>query len=142
MATPLNRLEFKQRYPGIHQGLFIVFAEKRLPKGQDELNLGRVLSDELCQVPADDRPGAVAQAISRLVSSYQAVTLTHPEILFTPSFHLDVVGILLSQCRNRKICIAWPGTLLDGKLFYAMPEYPEYYECDPRSLQDTYIIVD
>ena len=142
MATPLKRLEFKQRYPAIRQGLFIAMSEKCLPKGQDEVNLGRALSDAMCDIQKEDRPGIVAQAISRLVGPYPAVTLTHPEILFTPSFHLDVVGILLNQCRNRKICIAWPGTMLDGKLFYATPDSPEYYECDPRSLQDTYIIID
>ena len=142
MATPLKRLEFKQRYPGIRQGLFIALSEKRLPKGQDEVNLGRALSDAMCDIPKEDRPGMVVQAISRLVGPYPAVTLTHPEILFTPSFHLDVVGVLLNQCRNRKICVTWPGTMLDGKLFYATPERPEYYECDPRSLQDTYIIIE
>jgi hypothetical protein len=67
---------------------------------------------------------------------------THVEILFTPSLEQDPVGLLLALCRNRKICIAWPGTMLDGKLFYATPDSPEYYECDPRALQDTYIIID
>lgn len=142
MATQLKRLEFKQRYPGIQQGLFIALTEKRLPRGQEELNLGQALSDALCQIPKEDRPGMLVQTISKLVDPYPAVTLTHLEILFTPSFHLDVVGILLNQCRNRKICVSWPGTMLDGKLFYATPERPEYYECNPRSLQDTYIIID
>ncbi len=36
MATMLGRIEFKQNYPGIRQGLFIVMTEKRLPKGQDQ----------------------------------------------------------------------------------------------------------
>ena len=39
MATLLKRLEFKQRYPAIHQGLFIAPTEKRLPKGQDDINM-------------------------------------------------------------------------------------------------------
>jgi len=26
--------------------------------------------------------------------------------------------------------------------YYATPEDPEYYECDPRPLQDTYIITE
>ena len=142
MATVLKRLEFKQRYPDFRQGLFIVSEEKRLPKAQDVLNLGRALSDELCRLPREDRPAVVAQTVSRLVSPFPAVTLTHLEILFTPGFDLDVVGLLLSQCRNRKICIAWPGTVMDGRLFYASPDRPEYYECDPQSLQDTYMILD
>lgn len=142
MAALLKRLEFKQRYPDIRQGLFITLNEKRMPKGQDELNLGKALSDALCQIPEESRPEMVVQTISKLISPYQAVTLTHLEILFTPTFHLDVVGIILSQCRNRKLCITWPGTMLDGKLFYTTPECPEYYECNLQALQDTYVITD
>lgn len=142
MATQLKRLEFKQRYSGMQQGLFIVLNAKRLPKEQAEINLGRVVSEALVDTPARDRPAMLPQVLSHTVTAHSAVTLTHPEILFSPGFHLDVIGTLLALCRNRKICVAWPGTMLDGKLFYATPDSPEYYECDPRALQDTYIIID
>lgn len=142
MATQLKRLEFKQRYPGMQQGLFVVLSAKRLPKDQAEVNLGRILSAALVEIPAEDRPAMLPQVLGDTVAPYTAVTLTHPEILFSPGFHLDVIGTLLALCRNRKMCIAWPGTMLDGKLFYATPDSPEYYECDPRALQDTYIIID
>lgn len=142
MATQLKRIEFKQRYPAFHQGLFIVLNSKRLPKDQADVNIGRVVSTALVEIPAEDRPAMVSQVLGDTVASYTAVTLTHPEILFSPDFHLDVIGTLLTLCRNRKMCITWPGTMLDGKLFYATPNSPEYYECDPRALQDTYIIID
>ncbi len=142
MATQLKRLEFKQRYPSMQQGLFVVLSAKRLPKDRAEVNLGRAVSVALAEIPAEDRPAMVPHVLGDTVAPYSAVTLTHPEILFSPSFHLDVIGALLALCRNRKMCIAWPGTLLDGKLFYATPDSPEYYECDPRALQDTYIIID
>lgn len=137
MATQLKRIEFKQRYPAFHQGLFIVLNSKRLPKDQAEVNIGRVVSTALAEIPAEDRPAMVSQVLGDTVASYTAVTLTHPEILFSPDFHLDVIGTLLTLCRNRKMCITWPGTMLDGKLFYATPDSPEYYECDPRALQDS-----
>ncbi|MBE5774054.1 MAG: BREX-3 system P-loop-containing protein BrxF [Clostridiales bacterium] len=140
MATLLRRLEFKQRYPEIRQGLFIVPSEKRLPKGQEDINIGRVLSAALSDVTENDRADAVSPLIADAVSRFTAMTLTHIEILFTPELHLDVVGTLLALCRNRKICIVWPGVMDGGKLYYAKPEDPEYYECDPRPLQDTYII--
>lgn len=142
MATQLKRIEFKQRYPSIQQGLFIVLNVKRLPKDQAEVNLGMVLSNALCEIPVQDRLAMIPHVLDDAVATITAVTLTHLEILFSPNFHLDVIGTLLTLCRNRKICIAWPGTMLDGKLFYATPDSPEYYECDPRVLQDTYMIVD
>ena len=116
--------------------------EKRLPKGQDDINIGRLLSAALVEMSEGERADAITSLIASAVSQCAAMTLTHIEILFTPELRLDVVGTLLSLCRNRKICIAWPGAIRAGKLFYATPEDPEYYECDPRSLQDTYIISD
>ena len=142
MATLLKRLEFKQRYPAIRQGLFIVPTEKRLPKGQDEINIGRLLSVAMVEMSGSERADAVTSLITSAVSHCVAVTLTRIEILFSSELHLDVVGALLALCRNRKICIVWPGTTEGGKLYYATPEDPEYYECDPRPLQDTYIIIE
>ena len=142
MATYLKRLEFKQRFSTIKQGLFIVSIEKRLPKGQEEVNLGKTLSDALCHLPEQKRASALPELIGEAVSRFSSVSLTHLEILFTPGFHLDVVGTLLAMCRNRKICIAWPGSIEDEKLIYATPNSPEYYECNPRPLQDTYIITE
>lgn len=43
MATTLKRLDFRQHYADYGQGLFIVSAEKRLPKDQATLNVGQNL---------------------------------------------------------------------------------------------------
>lgn len=142
MAANLKRLEFKQRYPAVRQGLFIVSTDIRLPKGQAEVNIGKALSDALCKLPEPARASSVVGLLSGIVEEHSAVTLTHLEILFTPGFHQDVIGVLLSQCRNRKICIAWPGTIDGEMLYYASPNCPEYYECNTRPLQDTYIIAE
>ena len=142
MATYLNRLEFRVRYPAIRQGLFIFSDGKRLPKEQQEVNLGRFLSNALCRESSESRPGMVIPLAEQAVSDYYAVTLTHVEILFTPDLETDTVRMLLSLCRNKKICIVWPGTIQSGRLIYADPGFPEYYECSPATLQDTYIISD
>lgn len=79
MATLLKLLEFKQRYPQIWQGLFIALNGKQAPKGQDELNLGKSLSNAMWQIPKEERPEMAAKTIAELISPYQAVTLTHYE---------------------------------------------------------------
>lgn len=142
MATSMKRLEFRQRFPLLRQGLFIFLNEKRLPKDQPEVNLGKVLSNALCDIPVQERPVRVPLMLAGAVEAHSSLTITRPEILFTPGFKLNVVPALLSLCRNRKISLFWPGAMLDGKLFYATPDSPEYYECDPRAMQDTYIIID
>ena len=142
MATRMERLEFKQRYGGYRQGLFILNNEKRFPKGQAIINLGKEVSAKLSIIPKEQREDAISQVLEEIVQPYQAISLAHLDVLFTEYLHLDVVRALLSLCRNRKICIVWPGKVLDGLFIYASPDRPEYYECDPTSLQDTYIIAE
>ena len=43
MVTLLTRLDFKQHYADYHQGLFILLNEKKLPKDQPILNIGKLV---------------------------------------------------------------------------------------------------
>ena len=140
MATSIKRIEFKKNYPEYSQGLFIVQEEKRLPRGQDEINVGQRLSEELLTIPREERKANVLSLLSAMVAPYMVVTLSHIDILFTPYLQLDVLGTLVSLCRNRKICIAWPGGIYWNKVHYAEPNEPEYYEGDLNRFQDTYVI--
>lgn len=140
MSTVLKRLEFKQRYPAIRQGLFVLLSERRLPKGQEVINLGKLLSAALADVLPAERADTAVPLIAGAVERHSAMSLTHIEILFTPELHLDVIGTLLSLCRNRRICIVWPGTVAGAKLYYASPGNAEFYAIDTSLLQDTYII--
>ncbi len=140
MAAHISRMEFKQQYNRYHQGLFITFSEKRFPKDQHVINLGLDLSQALSEYPVAERAAKVGPALAALVQPFSEVSLSHIELLFTDYLHLDVVRALLALCRNRKICVFWPGREDASKLVYASPEIPEYYECDPSVLQDTYII--
>ncbi len=142
MATQLSRRDFRRHFSDYSQGLFIVAEPRFLPKEQPEVNIGKKLSEKLAETAPEDRNIRVFPCLSEAVEREKVMIATHIEIMFTPSLELDPVGMLLALCRNRKICVAWPGTMLDGKLFYATPDSPEYYECDPRALQETYIIID
>ena len=140
MATLISRLEFRQRYDTYRQGLFIVRDEMRLPKEQKEINAGQDLSELLMKYPVEERRQQVQSVLDAMVSDYMAVTLLRIDILFTPYLELDVIGALSSLCRNRKICIVWPGRIENGKAYYAEPGVPEYCETDLSSYQETYII--
>ena len=142
MGTIMSRMDFKQNYVKYHQGMFIVLNSKRLPKEQPEINVGQVLSDALYQVPKEQRKLKVVEALEKAMQHYGIITLTCIDVLFTDYLEIDVVRSILSLCRNRKICCLWPGQWHDGKLLYATPAFPEYYECDTKALNDLYIIVD
>ena len=142
MGIIMSRMDFKQSYSGYKQGLFIAMNPKRLPKDQPEINIGQAVSDALCQAPREQRKLKVTDVLENALQHHDMVTITHIEVLFTDYLEIDIVRSVLNLCRNRKICCLWPGQWHEGKLIYATPEYPEYYECDIKALNDLYIIVD
>lgn len=142
MGTVLNRLEFKQNYAKYQQGLFIILNPKRLPKDQPEVNVGQKLSEKLCDIEKISRRQIAPNLLENVIKGSNVITLTHIEVLFTDYLEMDVVRTFLSFCRNRRICCLWPGQWSNGKLIYANPKYPEYYECDTKELSDLYIIIE
>ena len=142
VATKLSRLEFRQSYPRYSQGLFILTAGRRLPKDQPELNIGRIVSATLADVAREQWPGKISGIVLDAVREYRSVSLTHIEVLFTPTLRVNAVLMLLSLCRNRKLCLLWPGTMQSDSLVYGTPDIPEFYECDLKNLRDTYIVTE
>ena len=140
MATLLSRLEFKQRYNEYSRGLFISLDEKKIPKDQLIVNLGKRMSEELMRFSVNERKEKAGYVLEEIAAPYKGLTLVCIEVLFTPYLSLDVIGVLTSLCRNRKICVVWPGKIEDGKAYYAEPDIPEYYECDLSRFQETFII--
>ena len=106
------------------------------------MNIGKRLSEKLAEATPEDRMIQVFPCLSEAVEQEKVMIATHVEILFTPSLEQDPVGLLLALCRNRKICIAWPGTCWMESCSTPRRTALKYYECDPRALQDTYIIID
>lgn len=140
MGTRLNRNEFKIQYPVISQGLFIFEKEKQVPIDQPVINLGQELSEKLLQIEIKERSNTAFDFLLEILEKHRLVTLTHIEILFTPSLRMNPVATLLSLCRNRKICFVWPGEIKGEQLVYEHPGCPEYYAQNYRAFIDTYII--
>ena len=108
MGAKIGRSDFRRQYPAVYQGLFVFSGAKRLPKDQPIINLGYELSERLMGIPSDRRCFEIDNCLRSIVETYIEVTLSHIEILFTPSLKLDAIGVLLSLCRNRKIRLLWP----------------------------------
>jgi len=140
VGTRIKRTDFKRQYALTKQGLFIFEKEKHIPKEQQVLNVGQELSKLLLDSGQNNLRDIAPEMIRKLLEPYREVTLSHIEILFSPSLALDPVAVLLTLCRNRKISFGWPGRIQGEKLFYEEPASPEYYEMNYRGFIDTYII--
>lgn len=52
------------------------------------------------------------------------------DVLFNPEYKIDVLKILIRNCKVKPFSVIWPGTLQDGKLIYAGIDYKDYKEYD------------
>ena len=142
MGTRISRLEFRRMFAAIHQGLFIFESERRIPKELPVIHLGQRVSDRLCAMNADERRFQIDSVLREIIAADAAVHLTHIEVLFAPTLGINALGALLALCRNKKICLAWPGKVEDGRLIYGEPSQPDYYIADYSNMIDTYIITE
>ena len=142
MGIRLQRRDFRAQYGNCTQGLFIFQNPKRIPKDQPTINIGQELSAALTRISPDDRSLRASVCLTDIASKYPAATLEHIEVLFTPSLRLDALNAILATCRNRKLCVTWPGIIQGNNLTYATPDSPEYYQADIARYTDTYLITD
>lgn len=142
MGTKISRSDFRRQYPTVYQGLFVFGNIKRLPKDTPVINIGKELSEYLLDISLDARSEVVSDFLQHIVEPHKVVSFIHAEILFTPSLRIDPIRTLLVLCRNKKICLFWPGRISGESLTYADPSSPEYYEVDYTDCIDTYVIAD
>lgn len=91
------------------------------------LNLNLELSSRLLEYSIKQRPLKVAELMSDLIESLPSpVLLDKLDILFDPLLQTDPLALLQSLSRTKTIIAFWNGNLIDNKLYYAEPRYPEY----------------
>lgn len=142
MGAQITRHEFRRIFAGIQQGLFIFESERRIPKDLPVLHMGQLVSDRLCAMRAEDRRYQIDSVLRNIIADHATVHMTHIEVLFAPTLGIDALGALLSLCRNKKICLSWPGIVQDGRLIYGEPSQPDYYSTDFSGMMDTYVITE
>lgn len=81
MGVKISRIDFRRQYLAVYQGLFVFSNAKHMPKNQPEVNLGYELSRRLLEINVQQRIFGLADCLRAIVAAYNAVTITHIEIL-------------------------------------------------------------
>ena len=48
------------------------------------------------------------------------------DVMFNPSYRVDVLKLLTSAYKQTPFDLIWPGSFADGKLLYSESQYPDY----------------
>ena len=131
-AALYNRLVLVVGPAGSGKTTELLEVKKRT--GVPRLNVNLELSRRMLELTERQRPIQVQQMLRDLLmeANSEVVLLDNIELLFDVSLMQDPFRLLQGLSRAKTLAVAWPGTLLSGRLLYASPGHPEYKEYQPE----------
>ncbi|NMA94941.1 MAG: BREX-3 system P-loop-containing protein BrxF [Clostridiales bacterium] len=92
------------------------------------ISLGAMLSHKLLQYDRDLRKKHVIEELDGIfcILDSQRLLIDDIDILFNPTYDIDILGYFVKLGRNRRIIVNWPGEYSSGYLIYALPGYEDY----------------
>lgn len=95
------------------------------------LNINELLSKNLIKYEQGKRSMFITDEFNKIIDSFQSpILLKNFEILFDPTFQIDVIKLFIMANRKKAITVLWCGTYKNGKLRFAEPGYEDYKSYD------------
>ena len=105
----------------------IVFCTDHIPIAYEQYSLGIPLAKAIIKVGEKNRQFKLKEYLEEIIMSLPTdVVLTDIDILFNPSYKIDVLKLLIVICKAKSFSVFWPGVVSDGKLTYAEDGYKDY----------------
>lgn len=99
----------------------------RCLKGYKTLSLNTILSKRLLSLKEEKYYLYVIDEVNEIIQEEEGpLLITDFEILFDPSYKIDVLRLFIALNRRRKIAALWPGRYENNQLKFAEPEYEDY----------------
>lgn len=104
----------------------IIFKLKEV--GYITLNINRLVSEKLIELPVLDRPKMSMNVFQEIITKAKSpVYITDFEMLFDPSYKFDVLKSFCETARIQNIVVQWCGTYDINNLYYSEPQYSDYH---------------
>lgn len=106
-----------------------VFIRTIHEDGELVYSLNRPLADELIKLKPFQRTMQMQQCFNRVLESLpDNPVLKDIDVMFNPSYKIDVLKILINAYKTKPFKLIWPGTRKDNMLVYSEPDLPDYRE--------------
>jgi len=97
----------------------------------EAVSLNVPLAEQLARIEPDARSRRLEGClVDCLAGQPDDVVIGNFDILFNPTYQVDVVALLVSAYRRYRFDVLWPGTLVGNELVYAEEGYPDYRTYD------------
>lgn len=135
-TTALREIRDRTHAPFINASLELSRRMLELTESQRGRRLAQLLGDVVDAAEAEREEAAPGPP------SGPMVLLDNIELVFDPAFQQDPLKLLQGPSRHRVIVAAWPGTVAEGRLTYAVPGHPEHRSYRVADLAADALVVD
>lgn len=94
------------------------------------IQLGEQLSAKLIEYSMESRSYKVTYELDKIIRENENnnILINSINILFNPSYKLDVLKYVSNLARVKKVVVVWNGTYTKDKLIFSEPKYTDYRE--------------
>lgn len=92
------------------------------------LNVNLAITKQLITFSQMQRKTQVQRVFSDFIfqQSSETILLDNIEVIFDRELQIQPLDLLNRNARNKTLIASWPGYINDDKLFYAIPDHPEF----------------
>lgn len=106
----------------------------------EAVSLNVPLAERLLDIEESARSRRLGQSLLDCLDGLpQDVAIRDFDVLFNPSYEVDVLAVLTSTYRRHRFDVVWPGSKFGHELLYAEEGFPDYHSYDIRNYDITCI---
>lgn len=132
-----------QSFSSENQGIIypIIYCYSSLELEKQAVSINQLLAKKIKQCNPKWRSIQLERCLYQVVASLpDKVIIKNFDVLFNPSYKVDVLQIMRSICKSKPFQVIWPGRYQNGMLYYSEDRYPDYKTYDINNYDITCVI--
>lgn len=132
MGCIISKLQLDSNFFNINNKLLVICSDLEKIKsefsGYFEVNLGYQLSSILLRFHKKLRNKMVIEELNNIIlyNNAEQLIVNNIEILFNPSYKINIINYFINIAKIKKIVLIWPGKIIDTNLQYSEIGYVDY----------------
>ncbi len=116
-----------ERLPVQKNATLIIYCNNGRSFSNESKDISLEIAIKLIEIPEKTRTLKITNAISDIVKKYPDKTIFKGfDVLFNPSYQIDIIKALTNIRKQHNFKIIWPGTFADNHLIYSEKGFKDY----------------
>ena len=109
----------------------LVYCEPRKEQIDAAISVNKLLAEKLVAVKPNRRTMKIERCFGEVIASLPSdATIKDIDVMFNPSYKLDIIKILIEANKKKTFSVIWPGKIVGESLIYSTEELSDYHIYD------------